>query len=197
MDDGKTSDGTAAQTWVDEHGDALFRYALSRLRNHSSAEDVVQATFLAAFESRDRFTGKSSARTWLIGILKHKIIDLIRKEGREMPMQEWIDDQNPAEERFFDPRGRWKAGPSDWQVNPSSILQRKEFFSILHTCLGNLPKKQRDVFVLRELEDLVSEEVCKLFAITSTNLWVLLHRARLGLRQCLEYNWFAERDEKD
>ncbi len=185
-----------AETWVDDHGDALYRYALSRLNNPTTAEDVVQETFLAAFDSRDYYKGSSPVRTWLIGILKHKIVDLVRKETRELPMQEWIDEQHPAEERFFDARGRWKTGPSDWQVNPSKILQQKEFFSVLHTCLGHLPKKQREVFVLRELEDQISEEVCKLFGITSTNLWVLLHRARLALRQCLEHNWFTAENGK-
>lgn len=186
----------SAGKWVDEHGDALYRYALSRLRNPASAEDVVQETFLAAFDARDRFTGQSSVRTWLIGILKHKIIDLVRKETRELPMQDWIDEQNPAEEHFFDHRGHWKTGPADWQVNPSKILQQKEFYAVLHNCLGHLPKKQHDVFVMRELEDEISEEVCKLFSITPTNLWVLLHRARLALRYCLEHNWFAKENRK-
>ncbi|MCF7863737.1 MAG: sigma-70 family RNA polymerase sigma factor [Kiritimatiellales bacterium] len=178
------------EAWVDEHGDALFRYALGRLQNPATAEDAVQETFLAAFGSRDRFTGKSSVRTWLIGILKHKIIDMVRKETREQPMQEWIDEHDPADDRFFDRRGHWKTGPADWQVNPSKILQQKEFFAVLHGCLGHLPEKQRRIFAMRELDDQGTEDVCKLFGITSTNLWVVLHRARMGLRNCLEQNWF-------
>lgn len=181
---------TTIEEWVNEHGSALYRYALARLQNQSTAEDAVQETFLAALVAQDRFTGKSSVRTWLIGILKHKIIDMIRKEGREQPMTEWIEAQDPAEDQFFDRRGRWKRGPAAWQVNPAKLLQQKEFFEVLHGCLGHLPEKQRRVFAMRELEAEDSREVCKLFDITPTNLWVILHRARLKLRNCLEHNWF-------
>lgn len=176
--------------WVDEHGDALYSYALSRLKNPATAEDVVQETFLAALRSQDRFSGRSSARTWLIGILKHKIIDLIRKESREPPLDE-IETMGAPEEAFFDRKGRWRVAPADWQINPEKILEQKEFMEVLATCLEHLPDRLHRLFVLRELEGQESEEICKVLEISATNLWVMLYRARMRLRNCLSQNWFG------
>ena len=179
------------ETWVDEHGDALFSYALSRLKNQSSAEDVVQETFLAAIRSQDRFSGSSSARTWLIGILKHKIVDLIRKESREQPIDE-IETMEAPEEESFDRKGHWRIKPVDWQIHPGKILEQKEFMAVLFQCLEHLPNRLHRLFVLRELEDMDSEKICKELEITPTNLWVMLHRARMRLRGCLTENWVGE-----
>lgn len=176
--------------WVNEHGDALFSYALSRLKNRASAEDVVQETFLAAIRSQKRFSGSSSIRTWLIGILKHKIIDLIRKESREQPA-EGIENMEEPEELFFDRKGRWRIKPVAWQVNPDQILEQKEFMAVLFQCLKHLPDRLHRLFVLRELEDQGSDFICKELGITPTNLWVMLHRARMRLRGCLTENWFG------
>ena len=178
------------EAWVDEHGDALYGYALSRLKNPASAEDVVQETFLAAIRFPDRFSGSSSARTWLIGILKHKIVDLIRKESREQPSEE-IENMKEPEETFFDRKGHWRIKPVDWQVHPGKILEQKEFMAVLFQCLEHLPDRLHRLFVLRELEDLDTEEICKDLEITSTNLWVMLYRARMKLRGCLTENWFG------
>lgn len=178
------------ETWVDEHGDALYSYALSRLRNPSSAEDVVQETFLAALRSQDRYTGKSSPRTWLIGILKHKIVDLIRKESREQPAEE-IENMEEPEELFFDRKGHWRIKPMEWQVHPGKILEQKEFMAVLLQCLKHLPDRLHRLFILRELEDMSSAEICKELEITSTNLWVMLYRARMRLRGCLTENGFG------
>jgi len=178
------------EAWVDEHGDALFSYALSRLKNTASAEDVVQETFLAAIRSQDRYTGKSSPRTWLIGILKHKIIDLIRKESREQPAEE-IENMEEPEELFFDRKGHWRIKPVDWQIHPGKILEQKEFMDVLLQCLEHLPGRLHRLFVLRELEEMDTEEICKELEITSTNLWVMLYRARMRLRGCLTENWFG------
>jgi len=175
--------------WVDEHGDALYSYALSRLHNPATAEDVVQETFLAALQSKDRFSGRSSARTWLIGILKHKIIDLIRKESREQPLEE-IETMESPEETFFDKKGHWRVAPMDWQVHPGKILEQKEFMTVLANCLSHLPERLHRLFVLRELEDQETEEICKVLEITPTNLWVMLYRARMRLRGCITDNWF-------
>jgi RNA polymerase sigma-70 factor (ECF subfamily) len=178
------------EDWVDEHGGALFSYALGRLKNSSSAEDVVQETFLAAIRSRDRFSGNSSMRTWLIGILKHKIVDLVRKEGREQP-REQVETMETPEEEFFDRKGRWRIKPVDWQVHPDKVLEQKEFMDVLLQCLNHLPDRLHRLFVLRELEDRDSDEICKDLEITPTNLWVMLHRARQRLRGCLTENWFG------
>lgn len=179
------------ETWVDEHGDALFGYALGRLKNRASAEDVVQETLLAALRSQDRFSGTSSVRTWLIGILKHKIVDLIRRESREQPSEE-IETMEAPEELFFDKKGHWRIKPVDWQVHPDRILEQKEFMAVLRNCLAHLPDRLHHLFVLRELEDRDSAEICKDLDITPTNLWVMLHRARMRLRGCLTENWFGE-----
>jgi RNA polymerase sigma-70 factor (ECF subfamily) len=176
--------------WVDEHGDALYSYALSRLNNVASAEDVVQETLLAALKSGKSFSGRSSARTWLIGILKHKIVDLIRKESREQPHEE-IETAESPEEEFFDRKGRWRIKPVEWQVNPGKILEQKEFMAVLFQCMEHLPARLHRLFVLRELEDQDSDFVCKELGITPTNLWVMLHRARMRLRGCLTENWFG------
>ncbi len=179
-------------TWVDEHGDALFGYALSRLKNPSSAEDVVQETFLAALRAQKDFSGSSSERTWLIGILKHKIVDLIRKESREQPLDE-IETMEAPEETFFDRKGHWRVKPVEWKSHPGKILEQKEFMAVLLGCLEHLPDRLHRLFVLRELEELDSEKICKDLSITPTNLWVLLYRARMRLRGCLTENWFGER----
>jgi len=178
------------EDWVEEHGDALYSYALSRLRNPASAEDVVQETFLAALRSPDGYSGKASPRTWLIGILKHKIVDLIRKESREQPAEE-IENMEEPEELFFDRKGHWRIKPVDWQVHPGKILEQKEFMAVLLQCLEHLPDRLHRLFVLRELENMDSEEVCKVLEISPTNLWVMLHRARMRLRGCLTENWIG------
>jgi RNA polymerase sigma-70 factor (ECF subfamily) len=177
------------EIWVDEHGDALFSYALSRLNNAASAEDVVQETFLAAIKAQQNFTGKSSARTWLIGILKHKIVDLIRKESREQPIDE-IETLEEPSELFFDRKGHWRVAPAEWQVHPGKVLEQKEFMGVLENCLKHLPERLRRLFVLRELEDQETDEICKVLGITPTNLWVMLYRARMRLRGCITENWF-------
>jgi len=181
---------TEPETWVDEHGDALYSYALSRLKNPASAEDVVQETFLAALKADGAFSGKSSMRTWLIGILKHKIVDLIRKESREQPI-DGIETMEASDEKFFDRKGRWRVAPADWQVHPHKILEQKEFRRVLAGCLAHLPDRLRSVFSLREMEQESTEEISKVLDITPTNLWVMLYRARMRLQTCLNENWFS------
>lgn len=183
------NDSMNPEAWVDEHGDALYSFALSRLNNPATAEDVVQETFLAALKTDGGFSGKSSIRTWLIGILKHKIVDLIRKESRELPIDE-IETLDAPEEEFFDRKGRWRVAPADWQINPEKILEQKEFMEVLSACLEHLPDRLRRLFILRELENQESEEICKVLNISSTNLWVMFYRARMRLRNCLTQNWF-------
>lgn len=181
--------------WVDEHGDCLFRYALLRVRDDSVAEDLVQETFLAGLKAAERFAGQSSERSWLVGILKHKIIDHIRKSCRERPVER-LDElpKNLAEQ--FDEINHWRVddgfGPKDWGPDAAQACEQKEFWGVLDGCLSKLPARMAQAFMLREMEDAGSEEVCKALAITPTNLWVLLHRARMQLRQCLETNWFVK-----
>lgn len=172
--------------WVDEHGDALYAYARTRLRNQSTAEDVVQETFLAALKARHSFSGRSSERTWLVGILRHKIIDSIKKEGRAAPVEDTDTLQN-----VFDSSGRWKTAPTDWQEHPRMALENKELGAVLQTCIRSLPALQNQAFVLRELEGLSAADVCRTLNISRANLYVVMHRARVQLRN--ELNAFTEK----
>ena len=190
------------ETWVDQHGDALYRYALFRIRDVQVAEDLVQETLLAAFRARESFASRSSVRTWLFGIaahkvrdLKHKIIDHIRKISRERP-QEDIESFRGLSGEVFDEGGGWKAGPSNWTADPALLFQQQEFWEILQICLAELPPRLNQVFTLRELDDLSTEEVRKILQVSATNGGVMLYRARMRLRECLEIKWFGnERKE--
>lgn len=189
-------------TWVERHGDYLYRNALLRLRDRDLAEEAVQETFLAALKDRNAFAGRSSERTWLVGILKHKIVDHFRKVSRES-FAEAMERLPYEEERPFLGEGEWKGhwrggdggGPAAWGT--STDLDRREFWEVFNACLSRLPSRLVEAFTLREIDDLSSEEVCKVLRVTPTNLWVMLHRCRMQLRRCLEVNWFGSRPERD
>jgi RNA polymerase sigma-70 factor (ECF subfamily) len=182
----------AAAAWVEEHGDCLYRYALVRVRKPEVAEDLVQETFLAAVRAYARFGGRSSIRSWLCGILTHKIIDHFRKTGRETSFTdlEFLSDE--LAEKFV-PQGFWRheSGPLDWHPDAAEAIQKTEFWETMQRCLAQLPAKIANVFSMREMEDIPSKEICALLSISESNLWVMLHRARMALRQCLELNWPA------
>ena len=177
-------------TWVDEHGDALFNYALLRVRERATAEDLVQETFLAAVKSKNKFQGGSEVRTWLIGILRHKIGDHFRKSGRGVPVDS-PDDADPVVDGWFDKKGHWLKPPRTWDVNPAELAERQEFWLVLQGCMEALPGRAAEAFSLRVVNDIAAEQVCRVLGITATNLWVLLHRARARLRACLEEKWFG------
>lgn len=180
--------------WVEKHGDALFRYAYLRVNSHEIAEDLVQETLLAAVRGYDSFEGRSSVKTWLIGILKNKIIDHIRKTVRRNK-NESLDQEDDVLDRHFNRLGIWTRVLGDWAEDPDEIMERKDFFRVLEGCLGKVPEKGRRAFTLKMLEQVESKEICKILDITASNLWVLLHRCRLSLRECLEKNW-AERPQR-
>lgn len=179
-------------SWVAQHGDYLFRYALIRVRNETVAEDLVQDALLAAFQGRQRFSGQSSERSWLTGILKHKILDHFRERARERTVL--FEEALPPElEGRFDDAGLWKhdpaTGPADWGADAGSQMERHEFMASLKQCLDKLPPRHADAFVLREMEDVDSDRIQETLGISASNFWVLLHRARMQLRLCLENNW--------
>lgn len=178
--------------WLNEHGDYLYRFALARLRDPHQAEDAVQETMLAAIKNNS-FEGGSTARTWLTGILKHKIIDLQRKLIREQPISDLVDldASDTSMDDFFDKSGHWLEKPQTLEM-PENALQQKQFLSILNTCMNKLPAKLAAIFMLRDVHELDNENICKELNITATNAWVMLYRARMGLRKCLETNWVAE-----
>ncbi len=156
------------------------------------AEEVVQETFLAALRARERFEGQSTERTWLVGILKHKINDYFRRIAREKPAPEGDLMERELSE-VFDERGGWKTpstGPKEW-MDPGGALDRQQFWEVMKRCLGELPPRMASAFSLREIDDMATEEICTLLNITKSNLWVMLHRARTHLRQCLEVNYMG------
>lgn len=172
--------------WVRLHGDRLYRFALMRVRNVSTAEELVQETFLAALQSRHGFKGQSSELTWLTGILKHKIMDHFRRSARET-----VTDEIEAEaDAWFTARGRWATAPS-MSRTPMSDIEQEELRSELVDCMGELPQRLSTVFVLTQIDGLDTGETCKVLGITDTNLWVMLHRARMRLRHCLERKGFG------
>ncbi len=181
--------------WVDEYGDELFRYAYKKLRNQQWAEDVVQETFLAAWKSHLRFQGKSSERTWLIGILKHKIIDFLRKLHRSRKFENNIAE--PQEPNDFDSLGHWKQAPKSWGHQPDKALENQEFWETFQSCLQHLPNKLATAVSMVELEGQSTQNVCSALSITPNHLGVLLYRARTLLRNCLESNWFCHPKEKN
>ena len=171
----------------------LLRVAQLQLRERDQAEDVVQETLLAALEAQAKFAGKSSVKTWLTGILKHKIIDKIRKKSRE-PAVSTLNEEADIDDldAFFNEneRDHWETKPAEWR-NPERDLEQKQFMVMMDFCLEKLPPNTARVFMLREVMELESDEICKECRITTTNLWVILYRARMLLRKCLEQNWFA------
>ncbi len=181
-----------ADAWVDLYGDVLFRYALARVADEDAARDLVQDTLVAAVRARGAFGGRSSPRTWLVGILKHKIADLFRRRAREAP-----PDEADPEQDLFDTGGRWRTPPGRWRTDPSELASRRQFWQILGRCLSELPSRQAGAFALRELEGYDTAQLCQELGVTPTNAWVLLHRARLGLRRCLEAGGFGNPAEED
>lgn len=175
--------------WLNQHGDYLYRFALARLRDPHQAEDVVQETFMAAIKSPN-FAEQSSPRTWLTGILKHKIIDVMRKNVREVAASDLIEDEDANMDEFFDQKGHWAEKPLQWDM-PDNALEQTQFLGVLQTCMDKLPAKLAQLFLMRDVQDADNEEICKELNITSTNAWVMLYRARMGLRKCLEINWLG------
>jgi RNA polymerase sigma-70 factor (ECF subfamily) len=170
----------------------LLRYAGLQLRDAHAAEDAVQETLLAALQTAS-FAGRSSLKTWLTGILRHKIIDHVRRQSREQPLERPDDEpqQEDADiaETLFADDGHWRDFPSDWNA-PDRSFESSEFWRVFEICLQVMPARMARLFVMREVLELTTEEICKELDVTATNCWVMLHRARLSLRECLETKWF-------
>lgn len=180
-----------AGRWVEEHGECLYRFALLRVRSPEIAEDLVQDTLLAAVRTQDQFSGRSTERSWLVGILKHKIADHFRKLGRETNFTDIEFLQDELSHKFEDGFWNHDIGPVEWTQN-DAVTYRSEFWQIMRACLGKLPPRVADVFMMREMDEQGTEEICDSLNITQSNLWVMLHRARMALRECLEMNWFGK-----
>ncbi len=167
----------------------LLRFARSQLRNDAWAEDAVSETLLAALEKPGSFAGRSQLKTWLVAVLKHKVVDQLRRHSREATVLS-TDDGDDLDESLFETQGgHWREMPRDWG-SPEAQLGQRQFFEVLEACMDHLPPTQGRVFMMREWLELGTDEICKELQITATNLWVLLHRARLRLRECLQQRWF-------
>ena len=175
--------------WVAEHGDVLYGYALARVRRPEVAEDLLQETFVAALRSKDRFQGKSTERTWLTGILRHKIMDYFRSRSRGLPEAQPMSHED-ALDAFFDERGRWIEPPQAEALRPDALLEQEDFWAMFDQCLDALSPRHREVFVRRVMEEEDTSAVCKALKVTATNFWVMMYRARTQMRRCLMIKWF-------
>ena len=180
--------------WVDRYGDALYGFALARVNNKETAEDLVQETFLAAVKSQTRFRGQSSEKTWLFSILKHKVIDHYRKHKSLVAPKDDLRELDNMD-KFFKTDGSWHWRPADWRADPGKSQTVREALDHFYQCLSDLPQKKADVFVSREIDGLSTKEICKNLDITPSNCWVILYRARVLLRTCLESLGYGQPDK--
>jgi len=185
-----SADTAPTELELERHRPHLMKFALLQLRDESAAEDAVQDALLAALQGKERFAGQSTVRTWLIGILKHKIIDHIRRRSREQPLESLPQELDPEGlPAYFQDDGHFLEPPHEWE-DPDRALVQRRFFDALERCLEALPKNSARAFTMREVMGTETGEICKEIGITPTNCWVLLHRARMSLRACLEKSWF-------
>lgn len=171
----------------------LLRYASLQLRDAAAAEDAVQEALLAALAGEANYGGRSNLRTWLTGILKHKIVDAIRRQVRERPVSPQESDAEAGDfDGLFDGRGHWEEAPDPWE-QPEQALTQRQFLAALEECLRGLPARTAQAFMMREHLGLETSEICKELGVTATHCWVMLHRARMALRICLDANWFGRK----
>ena len=190
--------GLEPEKWIEKYSDYLYSFAYARLRKEEVAEDLVQDTFFSALRAKDTFLNNASEKTWLISILKRKIIDYYRKKSTQNELN--IFDKDTKDDfmnHFFESEGKpghWTeaAGPQQWGGDFGTQVESDEFYTILKNCLGKLPEKWAAVFTLKNMEDLDSEEICKELQIAPSNYWVIMHRAKLQLRECMDINWFGK-----
>lgn len=183
-------------TWPDLYGNYLVTFAYMRVSDRDLAQDLVQDTFFSALKAKDNFEGKASEKTWLVSILKNKIIDYYRKTGlKDAKGNRMPGKKNVSLENFFE-EGQWKEGtrPLRWNMDETHPVETKEFFEIFHKCVGKLKGKGAIAFRMKYIDHEESEDICAALKITPSNYWVLIHRAKLQLRESLDKNWFNEID---
>lgn len=182
--------------WLCQYGDSFYAYAYSRLHDANAAEEVVQETFLAGIRHLKSYRGESSQKSWLITILRRKIVDHVRVRDR-FENRRASDDEMDSCPIVSSSDGDWRIDPADCSSIPEAVASFNELWDRLHHCLDELSESQRSAFVLRELEHLEADEICKLLEIKPSNLWVRLHRARLKLAACVGELWFEEVEEAE
>lgn len=174
--------------WVDRYSDYLFRYAYSRLRDSNTAEEAVQETFLAGVRHSEQYSGRGTERSWLLGILKRKIIDSVRLRDKHAVSTPY-EDESDLINRLFDSAGNWKPGGLRWVPAPGQRVELSELWDVVKGCLATLPRGQADVFMLSVIEGMEASDICSQLDISSANYWVRMHRARLGLAACVGEKW--------
>jgi len=177
--------------WVTAHADYLFGFAITRINDEELAKDLVQETFLAALEKVAKFEGKSSERTWLTAILKNKIIDVYRKKSSGL-RGKMVKEAEAQQNDFFDAdTGHWtrESGPKEFGIEDRDRLVSKEFEQIMQKCLQKLPALWMSVFTMKHIDEEATEFICTELKVTAANFWVIIHRAKLNLRACLQRNW--------
>jgi RNA polymerase sigma-70 factor (ECF subfamily) len=175
---------------LENYRSQLLRYAQWLLGDRDAAQDAVQDTLLAALHGPATFAGRSSVRTWLFGILRHKVMDAFRQQARAIPLDDDFEDEL-GEGASFTAEGQWRSAPADWG-DPEQTLSRKRFIEVLERCIDRLPKNAARVFTMREILDMDTGAICSAVGISQENCYVLLHRARLALRNWLERDWAGE-----
>lgn len=178
--------------WLDKYGDSLYRYAFLRTRSRESAEDIVQETLIGALRAVELPDGRATEKTWLFGILKHKIADYGRTRQRS-PLDQSLqnEDESDIETQIFQADGRWREPTSTWG-DPLKHVESQTFLQSLKGCLETLPTAQSEMFMLREIEEMSLEDAAQIAGVSAANVYVLLHRARLALRQCLRHVGYGE-----
>jgi RNA polymerase sigma-70 factor, ECF subfamily len=179
------------EQWVDLYGNYLYRYTLNRIDDPDTAQDVVQEALMAAIQSFGRFQGRSTIKTWLVAILKRKIVDHYRRAGKHRNSDD-IEMVANHVDRMFTENGHWRVMPNDWNIKPDAVYEQREFMRVLYQCLGKLPARLAEIFMLREIEEMGTPKICETLSITESNCWVMLYRARMQLRACLETNWLSD-----
>jgi len=179
------------ENWVANYADKLFKYALARVSNEELARDIVQDTFVSALKAAKKFQGRSTEKTWLFSILRNKIIDTYRAKAKYREVSIDTSENSEAEDVYFNTSGSWKANkmPQDWSVKLDTDIEEKEFYKVLGGCMNKLSEKQSAVFKMKYLDRMESEDICKEMGITASNYWVMIHRAKLQLRDCMETHW--------
>jgi len=177
--------------WVNAHADYLYGFAISRINEEELARDLVQDTFLAALEKLAGFEGKSSERTWLTAILRNKIIDVYRKKSSGLRNTEVIAAEQEQDDFFEENTGHWTSehGPREFGIEDKDNLVNREFEKILEKCMAKLPVLWKAVFTMKHIDDESTDTICAELKVTASNFWVIIHRAKLNLRACLQKNW--------
>lgn len=193
MQSEKVSHLVDPRRWVSNYADILYSYAITRINDEEQARDLVQETFLAALERVDKFEGRSSESTWLMAILKNKVIDVYRRNASGLRKRTDVLNAEEEQKDFFDPAdGHWKEvyRPGELGVDQQDPLVQKELGRVLQACLGKLPALWLSVFTMKHVDNTSSEIICRELKLTPSNFWVIIHRAKLNLRACLQKNWF-------